>query len=151
MTSTETSTRPDQRTGVAAILDTVEAHLPHVAPDLAARSREALAAARTAEAPCPVFRDCEAVGPHHDHYLHGRPSVGLEVIDGNGDNVESLLDAGFGAFSSDDPAERGPVIYLRTWEATSQAQLVAKVDEIRRLLDATVALGARVFADGDRA
>ncbi|MBZ6250357.1 GIY-YIG nuclease family protein [Streptomyces olivaceus] len=144
-----TSTRPDQRTGVAEILDTVEAHLPHVDPDLAARGREALAAARTAEASCPVFRDCEAVGAHDDHYLHGRESNGLEVFEGTGDNVECIFDIGFAALSSDDPDERRPVVYLRTWEANSQAELVAKVDEIRRVLDATVALGARVFADAD--
>ncbi|MFG2683130.1 hypothetical protein [Streptomyces sp. NPDC048392] len=153
-TSTATSTRPDQRTGaepaltrparVNAILDQVEAHLPHVDPDLQERGREALAAARTAEAPCPVYRDCEAVGPHYDHYNHsGR---GLEVTDGTG---ESILDAGFAALSSDDPHERRPAVYLRGTDFDSQAELVAKVDEIRRMLDATVELGARVFADHD--
>ncbi|MEU8535457.1 hypothetical protein [Streptomyces parvulus] len=105
------------------------------------RGLTAAAAAKAAGA-C-QYRDCEDTEPgHYDHFAHS--PQGLKVMDG----TDTLLDAGMAACSGTDPA---PVVYLRNWEATNMAELEAKVAEIRRMLDATLEFGARVFADGAQA
>ncbi|MGC9381588.1 hypothetical protein [Streptomyces sp. MH13] len=92
------------------------------------------------------YRDCEDTTPgHYDHFAHNAP--GLEVKDDNGPD-DVIIDAGMAACSGSDPA---PVVYLRNFEANNMAELTAKVDEIRRMLDATLEFGARVFADGAQA
>ncbi|WP_435272195.1 hypothetical protein [Streptomyces parvulus] len=108
------------------------------------RGLTAAAAAKAAGA-C-QYRDCEDTEPgHFDHFAHS--PQGLKVKDENGpDGV--IIDAGMAACSGTDPA---PVVYLRNWEATNMAELEAKVAEIRRMLDATLEFGARVFADGAQA
>ncbi|MGV9281632.1 hypothetical protein [Streptomyces sp. NPDC003730] len=113
-------------------------HLPFVvraAEATAARAEQAEPQAGRCQ-----YRDCEDTTPgHFDHFAHRVP--GLEVKDGD----DRLIEAGFAACSGSDPA---PVVYLRNWEANNMAELTAKVDEIRRMLDATLEFGARVFADG---
>ncbi|WP_411091358.1 hypothetical protein [Streptomyces sp. 049-1] len=95
---------------------------------------------------CPVYRDCEASGPHHDHYGHNLP--GLEVSDTTG---ETILDAGFAALSSDNPHERRPAVYLRGCDFDSADAVHAKTTELRHMLDRVDALADRVFADGTQA
>ncbi|MFC8866386.1 hypothetical protein ACFUAC_01690 [Streptomyces sp. NPDC057148] len=128
-------------THIAPLDRSTNGHLPFVV-----RAAEATAArAEQAEpqaGPC-RFRDCEDTTPgHFDHFAHSAPD--LEVKDGD----DRLIEAGFAACSGSDPA---PVVYLRNWEANNMAELTAKVDEIRRMLDATLEFGARVFADGAQA
>ncbi|MGX1120670.1 hypothetical protein RKD37_006033 [Streptomyces ambofaciens] len=132
-------TTDSSKTTIPAIDRATNGHLPFVV-----RAAEATAA-RVEQPPAGAcqYRDCEDTTPgHYDHFAHRVP--GLEVKDG----ADPLLDAGMAACSGSDPA---PVVYLRNWEANNMAELVAKVDEIRRMLDATLEFGARVFADGAQA
>ncbi|WP_405698214.1 hypothetical protein OHA99_26760 [Streptomyces coelicoflavus] len=116
-------------------------HLPFVVR--AAEATAARAEHAEPQAGACQYRDCEDTAPgHFDHFAHSVP--GLEVMDG----ADPLLEAGMAACSGSDSA---PVVYLRNWEASNMAELQAKVDEIRRMLDATLEFGARVFADGERA
>ncbi|MFE5397442.1 hypothetical protein ACFQ9U_23150 [Streptomyces sp. NPDC056568] len=128
-------------THIAPVTLGTNGHLPFVV-------RAAEATAARAEQPEPQagachFRDCEDTEPgHFDHFAHS--PEGLEVKDGD----DRLIEAGFASCSGSDPA---PVVYLRNWEANNMAELEAKVDEIKRMLDATLEFGARVFADGAQA